>query len=158
MSTSPRPFIGLMAGIAAGVVASAAMAAFQAHASKPVDDGDDDPATIKAADLASTAATGEPVPDAYREAAGQSVHYVVGAVLGGIYGVITEYRPEASAGFGGAYGLVTSALLDEAAVPALGLAPAPQDTPAATHAYGVASHLVFGLVLEGVRRLIGGRR
>jgi putative membrane protein len=159
MSSGPRPFIGLMAGIAAGLVASAAMAAFQAHASKLIDqDEEGDPATVKAADAVVEAATGHSVAAPHREASGQVVHYITGAVLGGIYGVLTEYRPEASAGFGGAYGVATSALLDEAAVPAMGLAPAPDEVPAETHTYGIASHLVFGLVLEGIRSLIAGRR
>lgn len=159
MPTGPRPLIGLMAGIAAGLVASAAMAAFQARASKVIEqDGGEDPATVQAADALSEAVTGEPVPEPYRKAAGTTVHYVAGAVIGGIYGLITEYRPEASAGFGSAYGIATSALLDEAAVPALDLGPAPGDTPVETHVYGVASHLVYGLVLEGVRALIAGRR
>ncbi|MFS2111317.1 DUF1440 domain-containing protein [Sphingomonas sp. Sphisp140] len=156
----PRPLLGLLAGVAAGLVASAAMAAVQAQAKKllPDEGGDEDPATVKAADAASEAFLDAPVPDEYREQAGQAVHYITGAVLGGIYGVITEYKPEASAGFGSAYGIATSALLDEVAVPAAGLAPAPDETPLATHAYGAASHLVYGLVLEGVRWLIAGRR
>lgn len=155
----PRPFLGLLAGVAAGLVASAAMAAFQHQAGKLLpEDGDEDPATVQAADKLSKALTDAPVPEAHREQAGLAVHYITGAVLGGIYGVITEYKPEASAGFGGAYGIATSALLDEAAVPAAGLAPGPDDTPLAQHAYGAASHLVYGIVLEGVRWLIAGKR
>jgi len=156
----PRPLLGLLAGVAAGLVASAAMAAVQAQARKllPDEGGGEDPATVKAADAASEAILEAPVPDEYREQAGQAVHYITGAVLGGIYGVITEYKPEASAGFGSAYGIATSALLDEVAVPAAGLAPPPDETPLAEHAYGAASHLVYGLVLEGVRWLIAGRR
>lgn len=160
MASQPRPFLGLFVGIAAGVVASAAMAAFQAQAQKqlPVTDSDADPATVKAADAVSEAVIGDPVPEPYREPAGQAVHYIAGAVIGGIYGVLTEYRPEASAGFGSAYGIATAALLDDAAVPAAGLAPAAEETPLAHHAYGAASHLVYGWVLEGVRWLIAGRR
>lgn len=156
----PRPFLGLAAGIAAGLIASAAMAAFQAQASKllPEEDQKGDPATVKAADAASEAVIGDPVPEPYREPAGQAVHYVVGGVLGGIYGILAEYRPESSAGFGSAYGIATSALLDEAAVPAAGLAPPPNEASAASHAYGAASHLVYGWVLEGVRALLVGRR
>lgn len=156
----PRPFLGLLAGVAAGLVASAAMAAFQSQAQKllPDEGSDEDPATVKAADKISELVTGDPVPEPYREPAGQAVHYITGAVLGGIYGVLTEYRSEASAGFGSAYGIATAALLDEAGVPAADLGPAPQDTPLATHAYGAASHLVYGWVLEGVRALIAGRR
>ncbi|RYD51602.1 MAG: DUF1440 domain-containing protein [Sphingomonadales bacterium] len=154
----PRPFLGLAAGIAAGLVASAAMAAFQGQARKLLPESDADPATVKAADVVTEAVTGDPVPDAQREASGQLVHYVTGAVLGGLYGVLTEYRSEASAGFGSAYGIATAALLDEVAVPVADLGPAPQDTQLATHAYGAASHLVYGWVLEGVRALIAGRR
>lgn len=160
MSKAPRPFLGLMAGVAAGLVASAAMAAFQAQAQKllPDEGGDDDPATVKAADAVSQAVTGDAVPAPYREPAGKMVHYVTGAVLGGIYGVIAEYRPEASAGFGSSYGIATAALLDDVAVPAADLGPGIDETPLATHAYGIASHLLYGWVLEGVRTLIAGRR
>ncbi|MHA6721327.1 DUF1440 domain-containing protein [Sphingomonas sp. RS6] len=161
MASKPRPLIGLVAGVAAGLVASAAMAAFQNQAGKllPKEDRPEgDPSTVKAADAIAEAATGEPVPEPHREASGQAVHYIVGGVLGGIYGVITEYRPEAGSGFGSAYGVVTSALLDEGAVPALGLGSGPAETPASVHAYGAASHLVYGWVLEGVRRIIAGER
>jgi putative membrane protein len=157
---NPRPLIGLAAGVVAGLVASAAMAAFQSRAQALLPEGEQEgePATVKAADKASEAVIGDPVPEPYREQAGQAVHYITGAVLGGIYGVLTEYRPEASSGFGGAYGVATSALIDNAAVPAAGLGSSPADTPAATQVYGVASHLVYGVVLEGIRRLIAGRR
>jgi hypothetical protein len=160
MAQKPRPLIGLASGIAAGLVAAAAMAVFQAQTERllPEDGGDEDPATVKAADAVSQAVTGDPVPEPYREPAGQAVHYIVGGVLGGIYGVLTEYRPDASAGFGSAYGIATSALLDEVAVPVADLGPAPDETSLAVHAYGAASHLVFGVVLEGVRWLFAGKR
>lgn len=156
--SKPRPFIGLMAGIAAGLVASAAMAAFQAAAQPLVPESDEDPSTVKAADAVSKATTGAKVPAPYREPAGQMVHYIAGAVMGGIYGVLTEYRPEASTGFGSAYGIATSTLLDEAAVPALDLGPTPDEARVESHIYGVAAHLVYGIVLEGVRRLVAGKR
>lgn len=160
MANKPRPLLGLFVGVAAGLVASAAMEAFQARTSEllPEDESEEEPATVKAADAAAVAVTGDPVPEPHREDAGRAVHYIVGGVLGGIYGVLAEYRPEASSGFGSAYGVVTSTLLDEIAVPAAGLGPTPDETPFATHAYGAASHLVFGVVLEGVRRLIAGKR
>lgn len=160
MASEPRPFLGLLAGAAAGLIASAAMAAFQSQAQKLLAEEDEagDSATVKAADAASEALIGDPVPEPYREKAGMAVHYIVGGVLGGIYGVLAEYRPEARSGFGSAYGIATAALLDEAAVPAAGLAPAPEDASLASHAYGAASHLLYGWVLEGMRTLIAGRR
>jgi len=154
----PRPFIGLLAGVAAGLVASAAMAAFQSTAEPLLPESDEDPSTVKTADAVSEAATGASVPARHREASSGMVHYIAGAVMGGIYGVLTEYRPEASAGFGSAYGIATSTLLDEAALPALDLGSDPGEAPIESHLYGVASHLVYGIVLEGVRRLIAGKR
>lgn len=156
-----RPLLGLVAGVAAGLVASALMEAFQNRAAKllPEDGGEDSaPATEKAADRVSEAVTDAPLAPEQRQAAGRTVHYLTGAAVGGLYGVLTEYRPEASSGFGGAYGIATSLLLDEIAVPAADLGDAPEDTSFATQAYGVASHVVFGLALEGFRRLIAGRR
>lgn len=160
MARNPRPFLGLFAGIAAGLVASAAMAVFQDQAAKllPEEGDDEDPATVQAADAISEAMTGDPVPEPYREQAGKAVHYIVGGVLGGIYGVLAEYRPEARSGFGTTYGIATAALLDEAVIPAADLGPAPDEAPLATQAYGVASHLLYGWVLEGVRALLAGKR
>ncbi|UIJ45213.1 DUF1440 domain-containing protein [Sphingomonas cannabina] len=156
----PRPLAGFVAGAFAGIIASAAMAFFQVKASPLVDAGGDpaDSTTARAADKAVSAATDKHLPKAYRAAGGHLVHYAVGAVLGGVYGVVTEYRPDASAGFGTAYGIATAALLDEAAVPALGLSEPVDETPLAVHAYGLASHLVYGVVLEGARVMLVGRR
>ncbi|MCW3847885.1 DUF1440 domain-containing protein [Sphingomonas sp. LB-2] len=128
----PRPFVGLAAGIAAGLVAAAAMAAFEAQASKLIED------------------EGGDAPD---EPEGGAAPYIVGAVIGGIYGVISEYRPEASGGFTGTYGIAAAALADPAG--SLGLDSGADEAPDAIR---TASNLVFGAVLEGVRWLIGGRR
>jgi hypothetical protein len=38
-------------------------------------------------------------------------------------------------------------------VPAAGLGDAPTETPASTHLYALLSHVVFGGVAEGTRRL-----
>lgn len=132
MATGPRPFVGLAAGIAAGLVAAAAMSAFHAQASKLLPESDDSPEP-------------EPEPGA--------TPYIVGAVIGGIYGVLTEYRPEASQGFTATYGIAAAALADPSGP--LGLEAPDEDGPSPV---GIASSLVFGAVLEGVRWLLGGRR
>ena len=142
-------------GIVGGLIASLAMNQFQAVAAKAMGlaGSNDDPSTIKAADTLARATTGEPVTQKYREVAGSVVHYATGAVLGGLYGALTHERPEAALGLGVPFGLATMLVVDDVAVPAFGWGPAPQDTPVATHGYSAASHAVFGLVLEGVRRL-----
>ncbi len=151
----PAPFRGLAAGIAAGLVASLAMNLFQkawASALPPPASGDD-PATVKAAQKISRAATGQFFAKADKEAAGDAVHYLFGAMLGGAYGLIAEYRPVVTKGYGTLFG-AASAAFDEVAVPAAGLTGPPTDFPAAIHAYALASHILFGGVTEATRRLV----
>lgn len=146
----------LAAGIAGGLIASAAMNLFQSVAAPAFGQGgsNDDPATVKAADSVSQVTTGDDVPQKYRESAGTLVHYVTGAALGVGYALAVRQWPQSNAGFGSAFGVGVATLLDDVAVPAFGWGASPTDTPPETHAYGLASHVVFGLVLEGTRRAI----
>lgn len=131
--TKPRPIIGLVSGIAAGLAASAAMHLFQRLAERAPGDapGQHEP----------------PLP-VLQDKSTNAVHYAVGAALGGMYGLLSEYQPNAGTGFGTAYGVATATILDKMAPPA------DSDAPA----HGAVSHLVFGAVLEGVRTLLAGRR
>ena len=155
--SQPAPFRGLAAGIAAGQIASLAMNLFQKAWAKalPLPSSGDDPATVKAAQKVSRAATGEYFAKAHKSAAGTAVHYAFGAMLGGAYGLLAEYRPEVTKAGGTLFGAAASAL-DELAVPAAGLSAPPTDFPAATHTYGMVSHLVFGGVTEATRKLLRG--
>lgn len=94
------------------------------------------------------------MPDASKPLAGQAVHYGFGALLGPGYGLAAEYAPRITAGAGSAFGVGSAMLFDEAGVPAAGLGKAPWDAPESTHLYTLASHLVFGTIAEGTRRLI----
>ncbi|HUQ31778.1 MAG TPA: DUF1440 domain-containing protein [Pyrinomonadaceae bacterium] len=89
-----------------------------------------------------------------KEAAGAVVHYAFGAAMGGVYGIAVEVAPEASAAFGIPFGAVFWLAADEVAVPLLGLAKPPSEYPLTTHAYSLASHLVYGLTAEAVRRVV----
>ena len=153
--SDPAPLRGLAAGIAAGLVGSLAMNLFQKAWAKavPLPSSGDDPATVKAAQRASRAATGRFFAKEDKETAGNAVHYLFGAVLGGAYGLLAEYRPELTTGYGTLFG-AASAAFDEVGVPAADLSGPPTDFAAATHAYALASHVVFGGVTEATRRLV----
>jgi hypothetical protein len=154
-STGARLARGILSGAIAGLVASFAMDRFQALASAMSSDGSGgEPATEQAADAAAKVVTGHELPAADKPLGGQSVHYALGTLLGVVYGVAAEFRPQVTAGFGTAFGTGIALLLDEAAVPAVGLGEAPWKTPVSTHLYGLTSHLVFGAVAEGVRRSV----
>ena len=74
------------------------------------------------------------------------------AVRRGVYGAAAEVFPEVTAGAGLPYGAVVWLGADEGVVPLLGLSKAPNEYPVSTHAYALASHLVYGLTTEIVRR------
>lgn len=155
MADEPQLWKGALAGLAAGLVASLVMDGFQrALSALSPSDNEGEPATEKAADRVALETTGLPVPQADKPLAGQAVHYALGAALGVGYGVTAEALPVATAGGGTAFGLAAAIVLDEVAVPAMGLGDAPWQTPASTHAYTIASHLVFGAAAEATRRLV----
>ena len=155
---TPDPIRGALAGLAAGLVASFAMnmaqKLFATLGAKP---GPGDPATVRAANKLSRAATGRSIEQEKKEGAGEAVHYATGAALGVAYGLAAEYRPEVTAAAGTAFGAATSVVLDEAGVPLAGLGKPPWQAPLSSHAYGLASHLVFGVVAESTRRALRHR-
>ena len=157
--TEADPIRGALAGLAAGLVASFAMSQMQKlFAAIGPDEGPaDDPATIKAANKVSRAATGRSVETQDKSAAGAVVHYATGAALGIAYGLAAEYRPEVTKAYGALFGAATSLLLDETLVPAAGLSKPPLDASLSSHAFGLASHFVFGMAAEGTRAALRHR-
>ena len=151
-----RVVAGAMIGAAAGLAASWTMSKFDGawKAATGEAESEDEPNTVKAADAVATATLGKPVPNDYREPTGRAVHYGFGTFLGAIYGVAVELRPATSAGFGTAYSAAVSLVADETALPALGFSPPASEVAAPTHLRGFVSHLVFGVSLEAVRRLL----
>jgi len=85
--------------------------------------------------------------------AGPLVHYVYGTGIGALYGGLAQKHETITLGFGVAYGAAAWALGDEIAVPALGLGKKPTEVPVSQQLQFLAAHLVYGITLEGVRRL-----
>lgn len=149
----------ILVGAAAGLFASWAMEQSQRGLYKVVKSAglpkpNRDPSTVKAADMISEAITGHPVEGPKRKPAGRAIHYVTGAGLGVVYTLIAERIPLITAGFGGLYGLLVSAVLDEMIVPEAGLAPPADQAPLDQHAQGIAAHVAFGSALETARRTL----
>ncbi|MFS0771147.1 DUF1440 domain-containing protein [Sphingomonas sp. 1P08PE] len=155
-SVSGKVLRGIVAGVVAGTVASFAMDRFQAGvaALSSAQDNKDEPATEQAADATARWITGAEVPKADKPLAGQAIHYALGIGLGVAYSVAAEFRPTVTAGYGAAFGVGTATVLDEGAVPAVGLGEAPWNADPTTTLYSYASHLVFGGVAELVRRQV----
>src|SRR3954470_17480385 len=134
----------LAIGIAAGTIAAGAMNIFQDIWSKyisPPPAGET--AAAKAADAASEEVSQAPVKPSARRTADGVVHYLTGAVLGGLYGVLGGRFPILFTGRGSAFGGLVWLICDEIAVPMLGLGPRPRSKPAEEHWSALASHIVF---------------
>jgi uncharacterized membrane protein YagU involved in acid resistance len=89
-----------------------------------------------------------------KKVAGPAVHYALGTSVGALYGAVAELAPEVSAGVGLPFGAAFWLVADETAVPLLGLSKAPTEYPLGTHVYALASHFVYGLTTEVVRRAV----
>jgi putative membrane protein len=87
-----------------------------------------------------------------RAIGGAAVHLGFGTVVGGLYGGLSEISPVFSAGLGTAYGTAVWALADETALPLLGLDKPPHRKPLSQHLNMFIAHLVYGSVLDLVRR------
>lgn len=153
MTYGQAVMLDLAVGMAAGLVAAAAMQAFQSAITTQIDDLEPaEPATAKAAEAISQKVTGKPLPEAYKGAAATAVHYGTGALIGSAYGLAAGLVPLVTLGRGLLFGAVVWGLGDELATPALGLSRRASDTAPEKHAYGAASHAIFSITMDAVRR------
>ncbi len=172
---------GLAAGLVGGLVASFVMNQFQAMLGKlmegvekshgaqslqqgkpaeseklvqPENDEEDDDATERLASAISENVFGQELTKPEKETAGTAIHYIYGTTTGAMYGAAAELAPVLTAGVGMPFGALVWVAGDEGAVPALGLSKSPTEYPLSIHAYSLASHLVYGLTAEVVRRAV----
>ncbi len=172
---------GLAAGIVSGLAAAAVMNRFQAllsrqtggeersHGAQSLQTGSPgqgvglelraagrdeqtDDATERLANAVSVKVFDRELTKREKAAAGTAFHYAMGATSGALYGAVAELAPGATAGAGLPFGLAVWIVADEGIVPAAGLSKSPSEYPLSIHAYSFASHLVFGLTAEVVRR------
>lgn len=169
---------GLAAGLVGGLVASWTMNRFQDVWSKLAEEfgqpeeqssardggenqparggGEQEDATVKAASAISEGIFDHELTKSEKKIAGPAVHYAFGTATGGLYGAVAELAPEVTAGAGLPFGAAFWLVADETAVPLLGLSKWPTEYPVGTHVYALASHFVYGLTAEAVRRAVRG--
>jgi putative membrane protein len=174
---------GLAAGIVAGLAASWTMNQFQALLSKLTkgeershgaqsmqqgspqqgagreleergSDEEDDDATERLANIVSEGVFKHELTKDEKATAGTAIHYGFGVTSGALYGAMAELAPGVTAGAGLPFGATIWLTADEGMVPLLGLSKSPTAYPLSIHAYSLASHFVFGLTTELVRRAV----
>lgn len=157
---------GLTAGLVGGLVASWTMNRFQdvwfgladkrqPEESLPAsgeDQEEQDDTTVRTASAISEGLFDHKLTAREKKIAGPAVHYTLGTGVGGLYGAVAELAPTVTAGRGLPFGAAFWLVVDEGAVPVLGLAKGPAAYPLSTHVYALTSHFVYGLTTELVRR------
>jgi putative membrane protein len=113
-----------------------------------------DDTTVRAASAVSEGVFGHKLTPSEKKVAGPAVHYVLGTGVGGLYGAAAELAPNVTAGAGLLFGAAFWLVVDEGAVPLLGLSEGPTAYPLSVHAYALSSHFVYGLTAELVRRAV----
>lgn len=106
-----------------------------------------DPAHVMADKIAGAEIT-QPHP------AGVVVHYSLGIAPGALYGALHETVPGLSAGRGSLFGLGLFLIQDEGLNAVTGLGGKPQQYPWQAHARGLAAHVVYGVVMDSLVRLV----
>ncbi len=158
---------GAIAGLVGGLVGTIVMTAFQNGWSKTSqalkgNHQQDQPsqqsgeesedATMKVAGKLSEA-VGHPFSHEQRKKFGPVVHYAFGTAQGALYGAVTELaRVRGGLVAGASLGAALFVFADEIGLSALGLSGKPTDYPLSSHAYALASHLVYGMTTEIARR------
>lgn len=160
-ASAARGFVaGAVAGLAAILVVDAVKARLPAswtanvgprNASQPQASAD----LVAARKLAALAGKG--VPSAREEAARKTVHLVIAAGIGGLYGALVELAPGASSRGGLGFGLAVWLVADEGLSPILGLSRGPRHYTPQTHAYAFASNVSYGVLTEAARGVLRPR-
>lgn len=139
---------GLLAGLIGGLVATAAKTLAE-RIYPPRTHGEPAPPAVLAHKLA-----GHRLEGVQKLAAMESIHWAFGAATGAAYGALAEYYPQATSQDGAAFGTALSTLTHGGALPALGLSAEPEDQTLREKTSEVASHVVYGIVTETVRRVV----
>lgn len=141
---------GLLAGLVAGLVATAAKTLAEKYYPPRVH-GEPEPPELLAEELA-----GHPLDRSTRVAAAETIHWSFGALTGAAYGALAEFYPAATADDGATFGLVLGSLTHGTALPAMGLAAELEDQSPRERTSEAATHMLYGVVTEKVRRFVRG--
>ncbi len=142
---------GIIAGLAAGLVATAAKTMAE-RIYPPRTNGEPEPPEVLSEKIA-----GHPLDGASKTFAAESIHWTFGAAAGAAYGALAEFYPSATSRGGANFGMTLMAITHEGALPALGLSAEPANQTSREKSSEMVTHVVFGIVAETVRRFVRSR-
>jgi putative membrane protein len=139
---------GLLAGMIGGIAATAAKSLAEKFYPPRVH-GEPEPPQKLAETIA-----GHSLDAHTAAAASETIHWGFGAAAGAAYGALAEFYPAATAKEGATFGLALMSLTHEKALPALGLSAPPGEQTEREQTSEAASHVLYGVVTERVRRFV----
>jgi putative membrane protein len=139
---------GLLAGLIGGLVATAAKS-FAERIYPPRTHGEPEPPELLTEKIA-----GHELVGADKKSAEEAIHWGFGAMTGAAYGALAEYYPAATVREGAGFGMALNSLTHGTALPAMGLSAEPEEQSMREKTSEMATHLVFGMVTETVRRFV----
>ena len=143
-----RRFIaqGLIAGLIGGVGGSATKLIGEAIY-PPRTQGQEPPPAVLAEKVA-----GHPLSETHKTIATQFFHWTLGTGIAGAYGAAAEFSPIVTVGYGVAFGIAVMLGTHESTLPLLGLDKPPTQQPLREHTSELATHALYGFVVEFIRR------
>ena len=142
---------GMLAGLIGGLVATAAKSISE-KIYPPRTHGEPEPPEVLAAKLSGQAGVLLTGPE--KAAAAEAIHWGFGALTGVAYGALAEYFPAATAKDGASFGMALATVTHGTALPAMGLSAEPEDLTTREKTSEMATHVVYGLTMETVRRFV----
>ena len=151
IAVSERSLVkGLLAGLVAGLVATAAKSVAE-KIYPPRTHGEPEPPAVLAEQVAGHALDADT-----KFVASETIHWGFGALAGAAYGALAEFYPAATDKEGASFGMALMALTHESALPAMGLSAAPEEQTTRERTSEAATHVLYGVVAERVRRVVRG--
>jgi putative membrane protein len=139
---------GFLAG-AIGGLAGAAVKLVAEQIFPPRVKGQTPPPVVLAEQVA-----GHGLPESQRKAALHGIHWVFGALAGGVYGALVEYEPSLAAWRGAAFGITLNRITHEALLPRMGLAAPTGEQPTQERISEWVTHAAYGVGTDSVRRAV----
>jgi putative membrane protein len=146
---SPRSLTkGFLAGVVGGL-AGAGVKLIAEQLFPPRVEGQAPPPVILAQQIA-----GRELPETQRKLAHHTIHWVFGALAGGVYGALVELEPSLSAWRGAAFGITLNRITHESLLPRMGLAASTGRQPTQERISEWITHAAYGVGTDTVRRAV----
>ena len=114
----------------------------------------DEDSTVKTASAISQVIFHHRLTVAQKKMAGPAVHYAFGTTIGALYGVLAGFQKPGRLGWGLPFGAAIWLVAHVITVPALCLSKPITRLPPGTETIEFCSHLVYGVVVDDVRRTL----